>query len=432
MAGWAPVNPPAGIFADARAGDWFTPHVEAFYAHTPGSHCGVDTVSGKPLFCPLSQVTRAYMAQLLVGAFSLGGGTGSTLLSISGGGEHTCALLATGGVKCWGTNEYGQLGDGTRTYRATPVDVVGLSSGVTAISAGWQHTCALLANGGVKCWGSNYYGQLGDGTAEVRVTPTNVSGVQSGATSVSAGAYHTCAVVSGGAKCWGYNDSGGLGDGSTTDRTSPVPVSGLANGVTAVRAGAGYSCALLSSGGVKCWGDNEYGQLGNNSPTYIPVTAPVNVTGLQSGVSTLFAGMAHACAVVSGGLKCWGRNLYGAIGDGTLTDRAAPVNVSGLQSGVTDVSAGQDFTCAKSSTGVKCWGLNSSGQLGDGSTTNRSAPVPVTGLSSGIGVLSTGDAHACVTLSGGGAKCWGSNLHGQIRDYRDWAFFVQPVDVLGL
>ncbi|MCX6538746.1 MAG: RCC1 repeat-containing protein, partial [Acidobacteria bacterium] len=264
-----------------------------------------------------------------------------TPLRVAAGSYHTCALTVGGGVKCWGLNFDGQLGDGTPTSRSTPVNVSGLTSGVSAVAAGRFHTCAVTSGGGVKCWGSNQYGQLGDGTTTHRFTPVDVSGLTSGVIAVTAGYFHTCAVTSGGGvKCWGYNNSGQLGDGTS------------------------HTCAVTSGGGVKCWGSNNLGQLGDGTTTQR--VTPVDVSALTSGVSAVDAGGYHTCALTAGGgVKCWGLNSIGQLGHGTTTQHLTPVDVSGLTSGVIAVTAGYFHTCAVTSGGgVKCWGYNNSGQLG--------------------------------------------------------------------
>ena len=196
-------------------------------------------------------------------------GLKSGVMALTAGRYHTCALTSVGGVKCWGYNWYGQLGDGTTEERSTPVEVVGLASGVTAIAGGNSHTCALTTNGGVRCWGSNYYGQLGDGTTVLRGTPVGAVGLESGVTAIAAGDYHACALTSvGGVKCWGVNDCGQLGDGTTTMRTRPVSVVGLSRGVAAIATGSTHTCGLTMGGRARCWGYDGVGALGNGARIY--------------------------------------------------------------------------------------------------------------------------------------------------------------------
>ena len=190
---------------------------------------------------------------------------------ISAGGYHTCARMSASNVECWGAGVFGQLGNGHNNSSNVPVAVTGIS-GATGISAGEYHTCALVSDGEVKCWGYGGGGRLGnfsafDANAPVSVLSFVTGSPLSGVTAVSAGGQHTCALISGGlVQCWGFNGDGQLGDGTIVAKSYPVGASGL-SGATGISAGNGHSCALLTGGTVRCWGFNGDGQLGNGGYT---------------------------------------------------------------------------------------------------------------------------------------------------------------------
>ncbi|HQR18044.1 MAG TPA: DUF4214 domain-containing protein [Gemmatimonadales bacterium] len=433
-------SPPFNLFAFASSGLPVT-----FSSQTPG----VCTVSGNTVtivaagtctiaanqggsatYGPAPQVVRSLAVS---GDMQL-----DDVVDIASGYFHNCALTARGGVKCWGDNQVGQLGDPSRSNWVTPADVSGLASGVVAIAAGSWHSCAVTAVGGVKCWGSNSYGQLGDGTKTDRSAPVDVPGLSSGVRAIAAGERHTCALTDGGGvKCWGSNSHGQLGDGTYGDalvRLAPVDVSGLASGVAAIAAGHVHTCAITSGGGAKCWGDNSFAQIGNGGVAVISVT-PADVSGLGSGVMAIAGGEYHTCAAAAGGAaKCWGNNFYGQIGDGTMGNyRYTPEGVSGLASGATAVAVNVYHSCALTDGGgVKCWGANAAGALGDGTTTDRLTPVEVLGLASPVTAISTGYWHSCALTTIGGVKCWGSNDRGQLGDDSVLIVSLVPVDVAGL
>ena len=245
------------------------------------------------------------------------------IAAVSTGGFQTCALTSTGGVECWGA--------GSTTV---PVAVSGLSSGVIAITSGGTFACALTTAGGVECWGDNSYGQLGNGTATDSSVPVAVSGLSSGVSAISAGNAQTCALqAGGGVECWGDNFAGQLGNGTTTGSLVPVAVSGLSSGVSAISAGSNYTCALTSAGGVECWGDNTYGQLGNGTTTDSSV--PVAVSGLSSAASAISAGGNHTCALTTAeGVQCGAQTRVASSGMGPPPTVTSPWPSAGFRTGL--------------------------------------------------------------------------------------------------
>ena len=218
----------------------------------------------------------------------------SDVTAIATGGAHTCAVVDAGAVECWGFNNDGQLGNGNTSNSAVPVPVTGLT-GAVSVATGDVHSCALLGDGSVKCWGSNIYGQLGDGTKTNRSTPVTVNGITTAiAIGISGAVGHTCALLANHTvRCWGSNSNGQLGNGTHADSTSPVTVNGITTAV-GITAGWKQSCAVLANGTVQCWGRNDSGQLGDGTTTDRPT--PVLVQNLTDAALDRGWGRRDVCA----------------------------------------------------------------------------------------------------------------------------------------
>jgi hypothetical protein len=365
--------------------------------------------------------------------------------AVAAGGNHSCALLDNGRVRCWGSNSTGQLGyantnnigDDEAASAAGDVEVGGT---VTRLALGAAHTCALLDTGAVRCWGWNWFGQLGYGNQDAigdGEVPAAVGLVDIGgkATALAAGAHHTCALLdTGDVRCWGlnlygqlgYSHTNNIGDTETPATVGPVAIGGKA---IALAAGVYHTCALLDSGEVRCWGYNFNGQLGyghtnNIGDNELPRDAgPVDIGG---SVSALTAGSYHTCALLdSGEVRCWGLNSAGQLGYGntiaigdTESPRAAGVVDTGDD--VIQIAAGGVHTCALLSSGqVRCWGGNGNGQLGYGHTSNigdTERPAEVGHVEAGgtLAQLDLGANHSCVLNGSGKVRCWGQNASGQL------------------
>jgi alpha-tubulin suppressor-like RCC1 family protein len=228
------------------------------------------------------------------------------------------------------------------------------------------------------CWGLNGFGQLGDGTTISKSVPVAVSGMSSGVTAIDAGMFHTCAIQAGAAYCWGLNSDGRIGDGTgESPKTVPAGVQAMSSDVISIVCSYYHTCALTSNGAMYCWGQNDYGQLGDGTQAAFRLTAGA-VSGMTSGVTLISAGAKHTCAVKSGQLYCWGRNEYGESADGDVdSPMITPVTVGGMPN-VTDLSCGNANVCVVNGpNGIAyCWGYNNEGQVGDGTIdTPRVAPV---------------------------------------------------------
>ena len=349
---------------------------------------------------------------------------------VAAGEVHTCMVTSTGGVNCWGQNEYGQLGTGNTTDSSSPVPVIGLPSGVVSVAAGSLSTCALTGAGNVWCWGDNSSGQLGNGTftqSNIPVELLDPSGNSSlsDIAQIAAGQNHACAVTNAGAAlCWGDNSKGELGNDSVNGSDIPVMVSGLSSNISTISAGSEFTCAVTTAEAALCWGEGGSGQLGNGqAASSSNPEAVLDTTGKAplSGVVAVSAGSEDACALAGGGaVLCWGANSFGQLGNGVTSAQSNipvgtmdPTNESPL-SGIVMISGGQDDFCAVTSAGVAaCWGLNENGQLGNGNTSNSATPATVSGLPGSVTAIAAGYNHSCAVTGSGTALYWGQNESGQ-------------------
>lgn len=329
--------------------------------------------------------------------------------------DHTCITRRDGGVVCWGRNDSSQLSLlGAMPVISSPYALPSPATAVT-LATGKRHTCALLPAGEVWCWGNNAHKQLGRATNDRANTwtPSAAANVST-AVAVDAGASSTCAVLNNGVvQCWGDGTFGQLGQNNLDDYPQPTSLSAI-NDAVSIAAGEHHYCALRQDKTLMCWGYASSGQLGiANAP--VTIKAPTRVEGL-SGVLKISANIYNTCALLEDkSVKCWGDNDSGQIGDGTQTMRKTPTAVAGL-SDVLDIAVGASHTCAAHSDGtVSCWGGNSAGQLGDGTTANRAMPAKVMGLSQVVKVAAGAD-HSCALTADGKLYCWGSNTYGQLGD----------------
>lgn len=325
-------------------------------------------------------------------------------MAIAAADSHTCALTTAGGVMCWGDSGSGRLGLGQPTDLSTPpMPVPGLESGMAAIDTGSANSCALANDGRVKCWGANYSGSFGIGSDEKQYRPMALP-LPSSAMAVSTNSNTTCAVTKDGQLfCAGSHA------GIRSDYIQKQFVE-VATDVSAISVGHQHKCLLKRDGHVQCWGSNSNGQLGIGGAIdyYDGRDTPNPVIGLAGEASAIAVGSDHSCALVRGGVQCWGRNDKGQLGNGINNDSALPVAVTGLKGEVSVISAGGNITCAVLRNGkVACWGSNGWG-IDYGHT-----PVALPGIR-GATAISVGMHHICAVMDKGRARCWGVNGMGQL------------------
>jgi alpha-tubulin suppressor-like RCC1 family protein len=362
--------------------------------------------------------------------------------SVTAGGTHSCASTTDGKVFCWGSNSTGQLGDVRVEESRIPVPVKGISD-AASVSAGNFHTCALLKNGSVACWGSNSSGQLGsDASSDSRI-PVIVQGV-SGASSVSSGWNHACALLKDGTVwCWGDNSTGQLGTGEIQEKChgeaydfscskKPVKASGLA-GATQLSAGGNHTCAVMVDGSMMCWGANDHSELGlhTNKGPDICRNGGINLACAMKpeqslkvkGAAIAASGGYHTCFTNPSGVpSCWGPNRMGQLARENSKGSFNPVTVA-IPGSAVDICSGLMHNCVVTSSGrVLCWGGNTSAQLGvpaaktpgQGNVAPHSAkPVEAAGVKNAVSV-SCGFDNTCAVIADGTVWCWGGNGYGKL------------------
>jgi len=432
-------------------------------------NCSLTTVTTDfPARVNTATVDTAQTTPLASNPVTVAVGYPATATAVSAGSLHTCALMADAGVKCWGLNSSGQLGQGNTLNQGdgdgemaflTPVDL-GAGRSATAVAAGGAHTCALLDNGSVKCWGLNSFGQLGidsaanqgDAPGEMAALPAVNLGAGRTATAIAAGNNHSCALLDNATvKCWGQGSNGKLGRDSTATigdgagEMAALPAVNLGAGrtATAITASLDHTCALLDNGSVKCWGAGTHGRLGQDgtaslgdSAGEMAALAPVNL-GVGRTATAVDAGWGHTCALLDNAtVKCWGLGGSGQTGLDTAADlgdvpgemAALPAVNLGAGRTATAITAAHEHTCAVlDNATLKCWGSSSTGELGlDTTQLLGNAPgemAAITAVNLGAGRTATAataggadnvGAHTCALLDNATLKCWGRGGEGQL------------------
>lgn len=336
---------------------------------------------------------------------------------------NTCATLSSGEIQCWGDNSYGGIGNGLieKDVIRGPTKVLGITNAIS-VSGRQQSMCALLNSGRIKCWGHEFGG-----------VPVEVAGITD-AVAITIGVNHSCARLStGDVKCWGRRSE--VGDPNYffgSDAQTPALIPDITN-VVSVSSGRTHTCAVIDTGEIKCWGSNDYGQLGNMTRNLSRVASPPSVVPGITNAVAVTAGHYHTCATLDNGqITCWGHNGSLELGNNTApTHSLVPVKVSSTTDAGNSLSVSLDGACVVLNTGrIQCWGNNSNGQLGNNSTVDSTSPVTVIGITDAV-TIAKSHVHACALLRSGNIKCWGNNYYGQLGN-NSTVDSATPVTVQGI
>jgi alpha-tubulin suppressor-like RCC1 family protein len=364
-------------------------------------------------------------------------GLGGPATDIAVADFHACAVVGAG-LKCWGDNSSKEIANPGMPIFHTPVAVAGLASGVALAAPGIDHTCVIMLTGAIKCWGANGQGQDGTGLYGGTVSPQD-SLITSGATSIGYGDNHLCALVGDSAKCWGAGYYGQLGTGTLTGSAIPITPAFLASGVTSIDAGGDNACAIVSKV-VKCWGPTGGGALGNGSSVHHNTAVDVSGLGVASAVDV---GGKHTCAVVSAAVKCWGSGSAAQLGNFSSNGSITPIEATAFAGAGTagSVMAMQDVTCGIFTGAVKCLGNGGSGQLANNTTNSSSAPVSAQVVTANTAHVDGSLQTLCSTASTGANQskilCWGENQNsllgqGSGQNYATLNQLNVPTEVVGI
>jgi len=387
------------------------------------------TISGNTLILAASSnVQYINAASSNIFTFAAGIATVNKFPAVACGTFQTAVLLADGTVKTFGGNNFGQLGLGDTTTRVVPVAVSGIA-GATAVSGGLYHTAVLLSDGTVRTFGFNVYGNLGVNDTTSRQTPVQVFGISSSATAVACGYYNTSILLADGTvRTFGDNRNGQLGiNVASGTRQTPVTVLNITS-ATAVADGTFLTAVLLADGTVRTFGRNTYGQLGIDVSGGSRQT-PVQVFGISSSAVAVACGGQHTIVLLATGtVVTFGRNDFGQLGVNDTTSRQTPVTVLNITSATAISSHGYQTVVLLADGTVRTFGTNSYGGLGVNDTTTRLTPVQVFGISSSATAVASGYYHTAVLLADGTVRTFGQNVGG--LGVGDTASRLTPVQVV--